>query len=161
MTEYTLTMRLWNPQQGYQALVTAFHHAKAWLTAGHRLVLEIKPETRSSQQNRLLHALFGDVAKQAEWMGSKRTPAEWKLLFVNGHSVATKEAVHLIPGLEGEFLNLREATSKMSKARMASLLEYTMAWAVMHGVELREAQQWTVDPETGEMLSTSPMGMLE
>ena len=153
MTDDTLTMRLWNPQQGYQALVTAFTHAKAWLSDGRRLILEIKPETRSSQQNRYLHAIFGDVAKQAQWMGSKRTPAEWKLLFINGHSVATKETVHLIAGLEGEYLNLREATSKMSKARMASLLEYTMAWAVMHGVELREAQQWTVDPDTGEVLS--------
>jgi len=153
MTDDTLIMRLWNPQQGYQALVTAFTHAKAWLSDGRRLILEIKPETRSSQQNRYLHAIFGDVAKQAQWMGSKRTAAEWKLLFINGHSVATKETVHLIPGLEGEFLNLREASSKMSVSRMASLLEYVLAWCVMNDVLLRDAQQWSIDPETGEVLS--------
>lgn len=153
MTDDTLTMRLWNPQQGYQALATAFTHAKAWLSDGRRLILEIRPETRSSQQNRYCHAIFGDVAKQAQWMGSKRTPAEWKLLFINGHSVATKEAVHLIPGLEGEFLNLREATSKMSVSRMASLLEYVLAWCAMNNVILRDAQQWAIDPDTGEVLS--------
>jgi hypothetical protein len=37
----------------------------------------------------------------------------------------------------------------MSKARMASLLEYVMAWAVEHGVELQDAQQWR---DTGEIM---------
>jgi len=152
MTENTITLRLFNAQQGYQALVTAFTHAKAWLTAGHRLVLEIKPETRSNRQNRLLHALFSDIAKQSEWMGKKRTPAEWKALIVSGHSVATNIPVEFIPGLEGEIINIRESTANMGKARMASLLEYAIAWAAMHGVEPREAKQWTIDPETGEVL---------
>lgn len=152
MTDNTLTMRLFNPQQGYQALVTAFTHAKAWLSAGHRLILEIRPETRSSQQNRYLHAIFGDVAKQAQWMGKKRTPAEWKVLFCSGHAVATKQGAEMIPGLEGEFLNVRESTARMSKARLASLLEYTICWCATNGVELRDAVQWAVDPETGEML---------
>ena len=114
------------------------------------MVLEVRPETRSDRQNRLLHALFGDVAKQVEWMGKKRTAGEWKLLFVSGHAVATKQGADLVPGLEGEFLNLRESTARMGKARMASLLDYVMSWAVEHGVELREARQW-VDEETGEI----------
>ncbi len=43
-------------------------------------------------------------------------------------------------------------TARMSKARMASLLEYVISWAIDHGVELREARQW-VDAETGEVLA--------
>lgn len=152
MSDNTLTMRLFNAQQGYQALVTAFTHAKGWLAAGHKLILEIRPETRSSAQNRYLHAIFGDVAQQAEWMGKKRTAAEWKVLFCSGHAVATKCGAELIPGLEGEFLNVRESTAKMGKARMASLLEYTLAWCAMNGVMLRDAVQWAVDPETGEVM---------
>ena len=84
-------------------------------------------------------------------MGQKRTALEWKLLFVSGHSVATKQGADLVPGLEGEFLNLRESTARMGKARMASLLDYVMSWAIDHGVELREARQWA-DAETGEVL---------
>lgn len=148
-----LVLRLYNAQQGYQAIKQAWEFAKGWLTAGgKRLVLEVRPETRSDRQNRLLHALFADVAAQALWMGQKRTPAEWKVLFVSGHSVTTKQGAELAPGLEGEFLNLRESTARMGKARMASLLDYVTAWAVAHGVELREARQWQVDPETGEVL---------
>ena len=147
-----LVLRLHNAQQGHQAIQQAWAHAKGYLMAsGAPMVLEVRPETRSDRQNRLLHALFGDVARQAEWMGKKRTPAEWKLLFVSGHAVATKQGADLVPGLEGEFLNLRESTARMGKARMASLLDYVMSWAVEHGVELREARQW-VDPDTGEII---------
>lgn len=151
MADNRLVLRLHNAQQGHGAIQQAWAHAKGWLLAGgQRLVLEVRPETRSDRQNRLLHALFGDVSNQSEWMGKKRTPEEWKLLFVSGHAVATKQGADLVPGLEGEFLNLRESTARMGKARMASLLEYVMAWAVEHGVELREARQW-VDEETGEI----------
>ena len=147
-----LVLRLYNAQQGYQAIKQAWEFAKGWLVAGgKRLVLEVRPETRSDRQNRLLHALFADVAAQALWMGQKRTPAEWKVLFVSGHSVATKQGAELVPGLEGEFLNLRESTARMGKARMASLLDYVMAWCAQNGVELRDARQW-VDPDTGEIL---------
>ena len=143
MADDRLVLRLYNAQQGHQAIQQAWAHAKGYLMAsGAPMVLEVRPETRSDRQNKLLHALFGDVAKQAEWMGKKRGPEEWKLLFVSGHSVATKQGADLVPGLEGEFLNLRESTARMGKARMASLLEYVMAWAAEHGVELREARQW-------------------
>lgn len=148
-----LVLRLHNAQQAHSAIQQAWAHAKGYLMAsGAPMVLEVRPETRSDRQNRLLHALFGDVARQAEWLGKKRTAEEWKLLFVSGHAVATKQGADLVPGLEGEFLNLRESTARMGKARMASLLDYVMSWAVEHGVELREARQW-VDPETGEVLT--------
>lgn len=45
-----------------------------------------------------------------------------------------------------------KSTAKMGRARMASLLEYTLAWCAMNGVMLRDAAQWAVDPETGEIL---------
>ena len=145
MTEDTFTARLFNPQQGYQALLAARMHAKAWLVAGQRLILEIRPETRSDAQNRLLHALIGDVAKQAEWLGKKRAAIEWKILFVSGHAVATKQGAEMIPGLENEFVNIRESTAKMGSKRISSLVEYIYAWGALHGVEWREARQWMVD----------------
>ena len=102
----------------------------------HRLILEIRPETRSDRQNKLLHALFGDVSKQSEWMGKRRTPAEWKVLFISGHAVITKSGAELLPGLEGEFVNIRESTALMSKKRGASLIEYSVAFCAMQGIEL-------------------------
>ena len=74
------------------------------------------------------------------------------MLFCSGHAVATKCGAELIPGLEGEFLNVRESTAKMGRARMASLLEYVICWCANNNVELRDAAQWAVDPDTGECL---------
>ena len=154
-----LTLRLHNAQQAHGAIQQAWQFAKGWLGAGGAgLVLEVRPETRSDRQNRLLHALFGDVAKQALWMGSSRTPEQWKLLFVSGHAIATKEGSDMVPGLEGEFLNLRESTARMSKARMASLLEYVISWGIDHGIEFRESSQWLDETEKGGINAKASCG---
>lgn len=150
MTAPVLTLRLLNPQQAHGALQLAWQHTKGHLGAGGPpLVLELRAETRTTQQNRLLHALFADVSRQAQWLGKSLTPAQWKLLFVSGHAVATGKEAEAVPGLEGEFLNLRESTARMGKARMASLLDYVQAWCTEHGVVLDEARRW-IDQNTGE-----------
>lgn len=146
-----LTLRMWEPVQGHQQLQAAWTHAKAWLMAGHKLVIEVRPETRSDAQNKLLHALFSDVAAQAEWLGKKRDAAAWKVLFISGHAIATKESAEMVPGLEGEFCNIRESSARMSRARLCSLVDYVQAWCANNDVELREARQW-VDLETGEIM---------
>ena len=146
-----LSMRLWEPAQGYRAIGEVWRHAKALLLAGHRLVLELRPETRSLSQNAHFHALCSDVAAAGlPWAGMKRTAAEWKVLLVSGHAVATEEQSEIVPGLEGEFVNIRESTALMSKARGSSLIEYTLAFCAANNVALREFEQWQVDPETGE-----------
>ena len=68
-------------------------------------------------------------------MGKRRTADEWKVLLVSGHSVATKRGAEIVPGLEGEFVNLRESTASMDKARGSSLIEYTMAFMANHVLE--------------------------
>jgi len=147
------TVRLWEPIQAHKTLADAWRYVKQWILAGHRLILEIRLETRSDRQNKLLHALFSDVAKQADWLGKKRTAAEWKVLFISGHSVATKSGAEMMPGLEGEFVNIRESSAKMSVPRMNSLIEYVIAYAVSNGVELRDSRQWMeFDQEIGDIL---------
>ena len=146
-----LTIRLFNAQQGHKAVQDAWQTVKAWLTAGHRLVLEVKPERRSLDQNAKFHAICSDIARaRIEWAGKVRNADEWKVLLVSGHSVATKHGSEMVPGLEGEFVNVRESTARMSKARSSSLIEYALAFAASHDVDLRETQQW-IDPETGEI----------
>ncbi len=101
---------------------------------GHKVV--ISEQTRSGEQNAIFHALCGDIAKSGiEWMGKRRTADEWKVLLVSGHSVATKQGADIVPGLEGEFVNLRESTAAMSKSRGSSLIEYTMAFMANHELE--------------------------
>jgi hypothetical protein len=96
--------------------------------------VEVKPPKRSGEQNDKFHAMCDDIARQAEWLGKKRTKDQWKVLLVSGHATATKEGSEVVCGLEGEFVNIRESTAQMSKARGSSLIEYTAAWGAMNGV---------------------------
>ncbi len=100
------------------------------------MVVEIKPKTRTSEQNALLHKLLGEIAKRKEFGGKKRTTEQWKLIMVSGHSIATGRAAEVVPGLEGEFLNLRESTASMSVKRLSSLVEYVQAWAAENEVSI-------------------------
>ena len=63
-----------------------------------------------------------------------RKPEEWKVLLVSGHTKATQGEVEFVPGLEGEFVNIRESTARMSVKRAASLLEYALAWCADHHI---------------------------
>jgi hypothetical protein len=53
--------------------------------------------------------------------------------------VATNTPAEIVPGLEGEFINLRESTANMGKKRGSSLIEYSLAWCAMHDVRLKDA----------------------
>ena len=96
-------------------------------------VVTVSEPTRSGDQNAKFHALCTDIARSGlEWMGKRRTAAEWKVLLVSGHSIATKQGADIVPGLEGEFVNLRESTAAMSRSRGSSLIEYTLAFCAQH-----------------------------
>jgi hypothetical protein len=98
----------------------------------------VQPAKRTDGQSDRFHAMVGDVAKQCMWQGKKRTPLQWKVLFVSAHAVATGEGAEMLPGLEGEFVNIRESTAQMSVRRGASLIEYVQAWGDDHGVRWTE-----------------------
>ncbi len=93
-------------------------------------VVTFTEPTRSGGQSAKFHAICGDMARAGvPWMGKPRTAAQWKVLLVSGHAVATKEGAELVHGLEGEMVNLRESTATMTKRRSSSLIEYAQAFA--------------------------------
>jgi hypothetical protein len=112
--------------------------ASAVLLAPTGHTVEIREPRRNEDQSALFHAICTDLANsQLLWMGLPRTKDDWKVLLISGHAVATGEGASVIPGIEGEFVNIRESTSTMGKARMTSLVEYSFAFATQHGVEVK------------------------
>lgn len=101
----------------------------------------VAEQTRNGEQNARFHAMCSDVAKQAEFMGVKRTALQWKVLFISGHAIATGIGAEIVPGLENEFVNIRESSASMSIKRMSSLIEYTLAWCSGNGVVLRDERE--------------------
>ena len=139
MSDITLKARLINAQQANAWLNSAYTTLKPYLLGGHVFDVSIKPEKRTSGQNERFHAICGDIAKSGlQWAGKPRSAAQWKVLLVSGHAAATKEEFDMVPGLEGEFVNLRESTALMSIRRGSSLIEYAMAFAALKGVKLHE-----------------------
>ena len=93
-------------------------------------VVTFSEPTRSDGQSAKFHAICGDLARaRVPWMGKPRTAAQWKVLLISGHAVATKEGAELVNGLEGELVNLRESTATMTRRRSSSLIEYAQAFA--------------------------------
>jgi hypothetical protein len=107
----------------------------AWLDAPEGYVMTITPPKRSLQQSAMFHGMVNKVSKQAQWLGKPREPYQWKNLFISGHAIATGIGSEMVPGLEGEFLNIREKSSGMSIRRMNSLIDYTGAWCAMNDIE--------------------------
>lgn len=100
--------------------------------------------TRNADQNAKFHSICSDIARSGmEWAGKKRSAAQWKVLLVSGHAVATKEDGEIVPGLEREFVSIRESTALMSVKRSASLITYALAFADMNGIALSEPMEST------------------
>jgi len=92
----------------------------------------VEPPKRNAEQNAKFHAICSDLAKSGHpWLGKARNAKQWKVLLVSGHSKATGEEFDIMPGLEGEFVNLRESTALMSVKRSSSLIEYANAYLAM------------------------------
>ncbi len=104
-------------------------------------VVTIEPPRRTINQNDAFHALCGDIADAfPEWNGIHMDADDWKALLIVSHAVATGEpgGMRMVPDLEGHgFVQLRESSARMSKARGSSLIEYATAWAVSHNVPIK------------------------
>ena len=110
------------------------------------IFVEVRSITRSDEQNKKLHAMLGDIAKQKTFYGKTLNIEQWKMIFVSGHKIATGGNAEMAIGLEGEVINLRESTAKMSVSRLSSLIEYISAWGANNDVKFTEARQ-RVDPQ--------------
>jgi len=96
-------------------------------------VVEVKPRTRTLEQNALMWARLGEISRQVVWYGQKLTDEEWK--DVMSASLKKQKAV---PGIDGGFVILGQRTSKMTVAEMSELMTLIEAFAAQHGVEFEE-----------------------
>lgn len=136
MTDLKKTFFTDNPIDAHKKLTErVWPYAKSLTVAGHIVKITVDIGVRTITQNDLFHSLCNDLAKSdVKFSGKTRDASDWKVLLVSGHAVATKEPGEVIPGLEGEYVSLRESTAKMSKARGSSLIEYSQAFCALHRV---------------------------
>ncbi len=130
---------LHNAQQGHQVLLRLWQEVKPYLIAGHKLEIRVSPETRSSSENSLLHALITDISRQMEWGGKRRDVEVWKRLLVASWCRVHGEAVELLPALDGHGFDIVPArTSKLTKAECADLITFVQAWGAENNVRFSD-----------------------
>jgi len=140
-----IKITLFEPVQAHKVLTQQIWPLiKASLMAGHKMVVEVRKETRSLAQNALLWATLTDISKQVDWYGRKLTPEDWKHVFT---ASLTKQEV--VPGIDGGFVVLGKSTSQMTKAEMSELQELMQAFGTQQGVKFTAPE--FIDPETGEI----------
>ena len=134
--------RLINRKNKRDVMTFIWNSVGSLLDVNECIVIEVRKIKRSDEQNSKLHAMLGDIAKQKTFSGKQRSIEEWKAIFVSGHAMATNRDVEMVIGLEGEVINLRESTAKMSVSRANSLIEYISAWAADNDVKFMEHRKF-------------------
>lgn len=125
-----LSIRMWEPVQAHKAIqAQIWPQLKAMLMAGHRMVVEVKPETRSLEANARMWAMLAEISQQVEWYGHRLTSEEWKDVF----SAAMKRT-KVVPGLDGGFVVCGQSTSKMTRAEMSEMQTLMEAFGAEKGV---------------------------
>ena len=144
MTE-RIKITLFEPVQAHKVLTQQIWPLiKASLIAGHRMVVEVKPETRTLPQNARPWAMLTDVSKQVDWYGRKLTPENWKDVLT---AALTKQDV--VPGIDGGFVALGKSTSEMTKLEMCELQDLIEAFGAQQGVRFTAPEY--IDQNTGEI----------
>lgn len=125
MTGQTIILRSPASREGAKRLVDL---------APQGAILNIKPATRSNEQNSLLWALLSEVSR-AKPDGREHTPDVWKALFMQ----ACGHAVQFEVGLDGKPFPLGFRSSRLSKEQMTDLIEFILQYCAEKGIHVREA----------------------
>ena len=133
-----LTLPMWEPVQAHKAMTgLIWPNLKAQLTAGRRMVLELRPEKRSDPQNRRMWAMLTDISAQVDWYGKRLTPEDWKHIFSS-----SMKKLDVVPNLDGTgFVALGQQTSKMTKAEMSDMQTLMEAFGAERGVRFSAPDQ--------------------
>lgn len=114
------------------------HNCKAAIDqAPEGYAVEIKPKTRTLEQNALLHALLQRITNSVEWSGKKRDIDTWKRLLTAAWLRARGEPIELLPALDGHGVDIVfRRTSNLTVNEMIELVDFIQAWAIGQGIEL-------------------------
>jgi hypothetical protein len=109
------------------------------LAAGRKLTLEIKPASKSRDQEEKYHAIIGDIAKQAQHMGAKWDAETWKRLLVDKYVREIGLTSKIMANLDNDGLvQLGVQTRKFTKEQASEFVAFLICWCDQNGIELND-----------------------
>jgi hypothetical protein len=107
--------------------------SRACIQAPDGFICEIKPRTRSLDQNAKMWAMLADVSRQVEWYGQHLTSDEWKDVLT-----AALKKQKAVPGIDGGFVVIGARTRNMTIREMGDLVELMYAFGAERDVKWSE-----------------------
>ena len=123
--------KLFSPRQRSLAI-------EAVRTAPEHYIVEIKPRTRSLEQNAMLWRLLTITSQSVPWtvngVETMLTPEDWKDIF----TASLHQENRIARGIRGGFVMLGRSTSKMSITQMTELIELVYQFLTEQGIVIDE-----------------------
>lgn len=95
---------------------------------------EIKPRTRSLDQNALMWAVLTDLSRQVLWpvngVKERLSPEDWKDII----TASLTQENRIAQGIRGGFVMLGKSTSRMTVKEMSEVIEFAHAFGTEQGV---------------------------
>ena len=129
-----------NYEQAKTLMKSVWPKVREALVYGRKLTLEIKPASKSRDQEEKYHAIIGDIAKQAQHMGAKWSAEDWKRLLVQEFCRQSGlESGQIIPNLAGDgIVQLGRQTRKFTKEQASEFVAFLICWCDQNGIELND-----------------------
>ncbi len=117
-------------------------------------MVTVNEPTKKRVQEEKYHAMFGDIARQREFMGRKWDADDWKRFLVDAFAEAMRQAgtpLHhdgrVVPSLDGQrVVQLGIQTRDFYVREAAEFISFLDAWGGERGVEwsepVEEETQW-------------------
>jgi hypothetical protein len=129
---------LHNAQQAKVLMDNIWPEVKNNLMAGHKMRLEIKRATRSSDQNNMFHAIIHQIYLAMRVAGSTWSADDWKRLLIDQWAHETDRKIGKVaPSLDGErVVQLGWQSHKFTSNDASEFIEWLYAWAAEKGIEI-------------------------
>lgn len=126
----------------------------AMTQAGHSLVATFREESKTREQEAKYHSMIGDIAEQAEHLGSKWTAEDWKRLLLDKFARETgRTGGKIIPNLDSSgIVEVGILSRKFGKREASEFIEFLHQWGAENGCYFTEK---VTDPETGEIFTVT------
>ena len=128
--------KLFSPRQRSLAI-------EAVRNAPEHYLVEIKPRTRSIDQNAMLWRLLTLASRHVMWSVNGQetvlSPEEWKDVF----TASLIQEQRIACGIRGGFVMLGKSTSRMTVSQLSELIEFIYSFLAEHGVVVDVQEQET------------------
>ncbi len=127
------------PEQATSLMQSLWPKVKEAIKGGKHLSLEIKEISKTREQERLYHAMIGEIAKQAQHMGAKWDAETWKRLLVDKYVREIGLHSQIMANLDGNGLvQLGFQTRNFTKEQASEFVEWLHSWGANNGITFTE-----------------------